>query len=126
LTAAYPDRARHAQVVHGPGARIVRGGLAPGDAMPTEDELVIQLHVVRSALREGVKVLAGKGPGDLGTDVIKVEPVTREWQRQSTRRVRVSGEDHEVLLGQVNDLFTRSRTGIFPRYKAYRTGITDR
>jgi GntR family galactonate operon transcriptional repressor len=61
LTAAYPDRARHAQVVHGLGARIVRGGLAPGDAMPTEDELVSQLHVGRSALREGVKVLAGKG-----------------------------------------------------------------
>jgi DNA-binding FadR family transcriptional regulator len=61
LTAAYPDRARHAQVVHGLGAQIVRGGLAPGDAMPTEDELVSQLHVGRSALREGVKVLAGKG-----------------------------------------------------------------
>ena len=61
MTAAYPDRARHAQVVHDLGARIVRGGLAPGDAMPTEDELVSQLHVGRSALREGVKVLAGKG-----------------------------------------------------------------
>jgi GntR family transcriptional regulator, galactonate operon transcriptional repressor len=43
------------------GARIVRGGLAPGDTVPTEDELVGQLHVGRSALREGVKVLAGKG-----------------------------------------------------------------
>ena len=61
MTAAYPDRARHAQVVHGLGARIVRGGLAPGDAVPTEDELISELHVGRSALREGVKVLAGKG-----------------------------------------------------------------
>ena len=61
LTAAYPARARHAQVVHGLGARIVRGSLAPGDAVPTEDELVSQFHVGRSALREGVKVLAGKG-----------------------------------------------------------------
>jgi GntR family transcriptional regulator, galactonate operon transcriptional repressor len=61
LTAAYPDRARHAQVVHGLGARIVRGGLAPGDPVPTEDELTSELHVGRSALREGVKVLAGKG-----------------------------------------------------------------
>ena len=57
----YPARARHAQVVHGLGARIVRGGLAPGDAVPTEDELVGQFQVGRSALREGVKVLAGKG-----------------------------------------------------------------
>lgn len=60
MTAAYPDRTRHAQVVHGLGARIVRGGLAPGDAMPTEEELISELHVGRSALREGVKVLAGK------------------------------------------------------------------
>ena len=61
MPAAYPGRARHAQVVHGLGARIVRGGLAPGDAVPTEDELVSQFGVGRSALREGVKVLAGKG-----------------------------------------------------------------
>lgn len=61
MPAAYPERARHAQVVHGLGARIVRGGLAPGDAVPTEDELVSEFGVGRSALREGVKVLAGKG-----------------------------------------------------------------
>ena len=61
MTTAYPDRARHAQVVHDLGARIVRGGLAPGDAVPTEEELVSELNVGRSALREGVKVLAGKG-----------------------------------------------------------------
>jgi DNA-binding FadR family transcriptional regulator len=61
LTTAYPDRTRHAQVVHDLGARIVRGGLAPGDAVPTEEELVSELNVGRSALREGVKVLAGKG-----------------------------------------------------------------
>ncbi|MGH3168088.1 MAG: FadR/GntR family transcriptional regulator [Trebonia sp.] len=58
---AYPERARHARVVHELGARIVRGGLAPGDAVPTEDELVTEFGVGRSALREGVKVLAGKG-----------------------------------------------------------------
>lgn len=61
MPVAYPDRARHAQVVHGLGARIVRGGLAPGAAVPTEDELVSEFQVGRSALREGVKVLAGKG-----------------------------------------------------------------
>ena len=61
MTAAYPAHARHAQVVHGLGARIVRGALAPGDTVPTEDELVSELRVGRSALREGVKVLAGKG-----------------------------------------------------------------
>jgi DNA-binding FadR family transcriptional regulator len=61
VTAAYPAQARHAQVVHRLGARIVRGELGPGSPVPTEDELVSQFKVGRSALREGVKVLAGKG-----------------------------------------------------------------
>ena len=58
---AYPGQARHAQVVHALGAAIVRGELGPGSAVPTEDELVGRFEVGRSALREGVKVLAGKG-----------------------------------------------------------------
>lgn len=61
MTAAYPAQARHARVVHGLGARIVRGELGPGAPVPTEGELVSQFEVGRSALREGVKVLAGKG-----------------------------------------------------------------
>src|SRR5882757_5190650 len=61
VTAAYPGQARHAQVVHALGAAIVRGELGPGSPVPTEHELVSRLEVGRSALREGVKVLAGKG-----------------------------------------------------------------
>ena len=61
VTAAYPGQARHAQVVHALGAAIVRGELGPGAPVPTEDELVSRFEVGRSALREGVKVLAGKG-----------------------------------------------------------------
>src|SRR5262249_27230059 len=49
------------RVAHALGARIGGGGLVPGAAVPTEDELVGQFDVGRSALREGVKVLAGKG-----------------------------------------------------------------
>ncbi len=60
-TGGYPGQARHARVVHTLGAAIVRGELGPGAAVPTEDELVSRLAVGRSALREGVKVLAGKG-----------------------------------------------------------------
>ena len=60
-SSAYPDQARHARVVHELGAQIVRGGLLPGSVMPTEEDLVEQFLVGRSALREGVKVLAGKG-----------------------------------------------------------------
>jgi DNA-binding FadR family transcriptional regulator len=43
------------------GAQIVRGDLAPGAAVPTEEALGARLDIGRSALREGVKVLAGKG-----------------------------------------------------------------
>jgi GntR family galactonate operon transcriptional repressor len=52
---------RHARVVHELGAQIVRGDLEPGSAVPTEENLGAQLMIGRSALREGVKVLAGKG-----------------------------------------------------------------
>ncbi len=48
-------------MVHALGAAIVRGELGPGGPVPTEDELVSRFEVGRSALREGVKVLAGKG-----------------------------------------------------------------
>ncbi len=43
------------------GAQIVQGILAPGAVIATEDGLGEQFEVGRSALREGIKVLAGKG-----------------------------------------------------------------
>jgi GntR family transcriptional regulator, galactonate operon transcriptional repressor len=58
---AYPAGARHGRVVHLLGQRIVAGALGPGELLPTEGELVAELGVGRSAVREGVKVLAGKG-----------------------------------------------------------------
>jgi GntR family transcriptional regulator, galactonate operon transcriptional repressor len=58
---AYPDGARHGRVVHQLGRRIVAGALGPGELLPTETQLVAELGVGRSAVREGVKVLAGKG-----------------------------------------------------------------
>ena len=52
---------RHSRVVHDLGSAIVRGRISPGALMPTETQLVEEYGVGRSALREGVKVLAGKG-----------------------------------------------------------------
>lgn len=57
----YPDRGLHGRVVHTLGERIAGGALAPGDPLPTEEELVSELGVGRSVLREAMKVLAGKG-----------------------------------------------------------------
>ena len=47
--------------MHALGARIVGGSLAPGTSIPIEEQLVEEFGVGRSAVREGVKVLAGKG-----------------------------------------------------------------
>jgi len=52
---------RHAHVVNELGSRIVQQSLPAGTVLPTEDELASRFSVGRSAVREGVKVLAGKG-----------------------------------------------------------------
>ena len=48
-------------MVHELGSPSVPGRIGPGTLMPTENELVEEFGVGRSALPEGVKVLAGKG-----------------------------------------------------------------
>jgi GntR family transcriptional regulator, galactonate operon transcriptional repressor len=58
---SYLGGRRHSRVVQDLGSAIVRGRISPGAVMPTENELVEEYGVGRSALREGVKVLAGKG-----------------------------------------------------------------
>ncbi|MFF3667042.1 FadR/GntR family transcriptional regulator [Microtetraspora malaysiensis] len=64
----YPSRGVHGTVVRALGVAIVSGRYPPGTTLPTEDQLVAELGVSRSALREGIRVLAGKG---------LVEPQTR-------------------------------------------------
>lgn len=54
-------RGLHGRVVHELGGRIVGGAIAPGETLPTEEELGTELGVSRSVLREAIKVLAGKG-----------------------------------------------------------------
>jgi DNA-binding FadR family transcriptional regulator len=48
-------------LVHELGRRIVGGEFAPGDALPTEDEMVVRFGASRTILREAMKTLAGKG-----------------------------------------------------------------
>lgn len=61
MVRGYPDRGQHGRVVHALGTRIVAGEWAPGETLPVEERLVAELGVGRSALREALKVLAGKG-----------------------------------------------------------------
>jgi GntR family transcriptional regulator, galactonate operon transcriptional repressor len=57
----YPRRGLHGEVVHTIGVQIVGGELQPGDPLPPEDELITDLAVSRTVLREAVRVLAAKG-----------------------------------------------------------------
>jgi len=54
------QRTLHHQVANQMGARIVRGELPPGTALPNESLLGAQLGVSRTVLREAMKVLASK------------------------------------------------------------------
>lgn len=56
----YPHRGIHGETVHNIGRRIVGGKLKPGDPLP-EAELIAELDVSRTVLREALKVLTAKG-----------------------------------------------------------------
>ena len=79
--ATYRGPSLHGQVVHELGARIAGGQHAPGTLLPSEEDLCVQMHVSRTALREAIKVLAAKGLLEsrprIGT---RVRPVT-EWNQ---------------------------------------------
>ena len=57
----YSNRSLHGRVVHQLGVRIVSGRIAAGSVLPNEADLGTELSVSRTALREGIKVLAAKG-----------------------------------------------------------------
>lgn len=58
---AFHGRGLYGRVVQELGGRIVGGSFAPGEALPIEDELVAELGVSRSVVREAIKILAAKG-----------------------------------------------------------------
>ena len=57
----YSSHSLHGQVVHELGKRIVSGDLSEGEVLPNEADLGASFDVSRTALREGIKVLAAKG-----------------------------------------------------------------
>lgn len=57
----FSRRSLHGQVAHDIGRRILGGLVKPGELLPSETELSQRLGVSRTALREAIKVLAGKG-----------------------------------------------------------------
>ena len=57
----YPRRGLHGHVVDELGRHIVSGRWAPGEPLPNEDDLVAELGVSRTVVRESIKVLQAKG-----------------------------------------------------------------
>jgi DNA-binding FadR family transcriptional regulator len=57
----FSRRSLHGQVAHDIGRQILGGLVKPGDLLPNETDLSHRLGVSRTALREAIKVLAGKG-----------------------------------------------------------------
>jgi len=57
----YSSSSLHGQVVHELGRRIVSGAIVEGALLPIEIDLCAEFQVSRTALREGIKVLAAKG-----------------------------------------------------------------
>jgi len=55
------ERGKGERVLDRLGQQIVAGRYAPGDKLPTEDDLARRLRVSRPSLREGLKALARKG-----------------------------------------------------------------
>ncbi len=54
-------KSRHARIVHDLGLAIVGGGMAPGERLPGEADLLERYGVSRPVLREALRVLAAKG-----------------------------------------------------------------
>jgi DNA-binding FadR family transcriptional regulator len=58
---SFPRQSLHGRVAQEMGLQIVRGTLRPGDPLPIETRLSAQFGISRPAVREAIKILAGKG-----------------------------------------------------------------
>lgn len=101
-------RGLHRELVDALGRRIVKGDPAPGQALPNESDLGLELEVSRTAVREAVKVLAAKGLVDVrpktGTRVLPrvrwnlIDPDVMHWQFQDGANEGLLRELTEVRL----------------------------
>ena len=82
----------HTQVAERIGTSIIRGEVAPGDALPSEMRICEMLDVSRTVVREAIRMLTGKG--------------LVESRAKSGTRVRPPEEwnyfDQDVLRWQLN------------------------
>lgn len=139
----YPRRGLHGEVVHTIGLQIVGGTLQPGDPLPPEHELISNLAVSRTVLREAVRVLAAKGLVEarpkIGTRVRPrvewnvLDPDVLSWRAETSNDSRLYEETTEVRLA-IEPLAARLAatratddeiSGIAEAYAAMETGVAD-
>jgi DNA-binding FadR family transcriptional regulator len=139
----YPRRGLHGEVVHTIGLRIVGGTLEPGDPLPPEDELIADLAVSRTVLREAVRVLAAKGLVEArpktGTRVRPraewniLDPDVLSWRVEATDDGTLYEETTEVRLA-IEPLAARLAAtratdeevaGIAEAYAGMESGVKD-
>lgn len=139
----YPRRGLHGEVVHTIGLQIVGGELQPGDPLPPEDELISDLAVSRTVLREAVRVLAAKGlvaaRPKTGTRVRAraewniLDPDVLSWRIEATDDPGLYEEATEMRLG-IEPLAARLAAtraldeevaGIADAYAAMEAGVDD-
>jgi GntR family galactonate operon transcriptional repressor len=142
-TLTYPRRGLHGEVVHLIGLRIMSGELKPGDPLPPEDELISDLAVSRTVLREAVRVLAAKGLVDarpkIGTRVRAradwniLDPDVLSWRAEAANDSTLYEETTEVRLA-IEPLAARlaatratedETSGIAEAYTAMEDGVDD-
>jgi GntR family galactonate operon transcriptional repressor len=103
---AYPRRGLHGRIVDELGRRVVGGQWAAGSPLPNEDDLVAELGVSRTVVRESIKVLQAKG-------LVEVRPKTgtrvrarRAWHLLDADVVGwlFAGIERGVDLGDLREL----------------------
>jgi DNA-binding FadR family transcriptional regulator len=86
------------------GGAIVAGRYAPGDRLPTEDDLARKLKISRPSVREGLKALAGKGLVESRTRRGTIALGRERWDaldRDVLRWTAAAPPDHEFLMGVI-------------------------
>jgi GntR family galactonate operon transcriptional repressor len=94
------------QVAQELGQRIVRGDYLPGDALPSEADLSIELEVSRTVVREALKVLAAKGLIRSRPRVGPVVQPRQAWERLDSDILAWSmeGEQLRTFLRQLTEV----------------------
>jgi DNA-binding FadR family transcriptional regulator len=97
------ERGLPARIAAGIGRRIITGELKPGDRLPKEIELLAQLEVSRTTLREALTILSSKGFLEARQRVGTHVRAPEHWNMLDPMVLGWYGEGDEKALAQ--DLF---------------------